>query len=115
MQDMRYESVEFEDDFMKCPSCNEIYLHQDKVEVWQRFEEDGPGRHTTISHGGDELLDVIDPRPPHRRDTIRIHFYCEHCHAGEDAWDGTPHVLEIYQHKGHTLANWYVDGERKQP
>jgi len=82
-----------------CPSCNNAYLHQLDVTVYQRVKEDGPARKTVAPTGGGPASEYfVQSGAPGRRDTIEIAMDCEGCRAQL--------TLEIQQHKGQTLVRW---------
>jgi hypothetical protein len=88
-----------------CPQCNEGYLHQGMVEVYNR-QEDAEQVRATIVDGSDVLSHTLpnekSNNPSSRRTGVIIHFECEHC-------DDTDLKLRIAQHKGITLMDWEYD------
>ena len=91
-----------------CPNkCGRINLHQGKVEVWNREEDDTSGNHIVIE--GDEILgdDEMSKNPSPRRQGLSIDFTCEECsYDDEGNANGTVFTLEIIQHKGSTYLMW---------
>lgn len=90
-----------------CPSCDEGYLHQGIVEVFNRHEDDDNVRYTVVDSGNVHSQTVPNDasnNPSSRRQGLIIHFECEHC-------QDTDFMLRIAQHKGFTLMDWeYDDG-----
>jgi hypothetical protein len=105
--------IQFDDSTMLCPRCRCTYLHQGPVIVFERDTEDSAGNVVRVDHLRVETRRAPDARLPGRRNTLRVGFYCEDCHASESssAWSGEPHWLEIMQHKGQTLVRWLEPGE----
>ena len=92
---------------LRCPKCNGDNLHQRRVYVHCRTEEDGPGFCGDIGPGGASVRDLHADSPLFlgRRDDLVIEFMCEHC----DDPTATPKVrfrLAIWQHKGTTFVEW---------
>lgn len=92
----------FEDDYgigwvLLCPCCHYTYLHHEKVEVFERYEDTESGRpsglHVTID-GGVKIDRDVTENPSSRRDGLKIFFWCEGC--------GAKPVLTLLQHKGNT-------------
>lgn len=105
--EVRVENLSTDLSNLVCPSCDDAYLHQGMVEVYNRPEDDNLVRCTVID-GSDVLSHTIpnakSNNPSTRRTGIVIHFECEHC-ADIDF------KLRIAQHKGFTLMDWeYEDG-----
>jgi len=96
--------VKSEDNILHCPICNEQNLHHTSVEVFTRHEDDLTTLVTVVGPAGKTSVGSVDSdqclNPSSRRDGLRIHFICEHCHGGK--------VLEIAQHKGCTLVEWRI-------
>lgn len=95
---------------LRCPNCDECYLHQSDVAVFNRDEDADQVRVTTVRHDGvDEAIisEDLSLNPSPRRYGLRISFWCEHCDGGPDE-DTTKKVpdLAIYQHKGQTFIEW---------
>ncbi len=108
---------------LHCPRCNDIYLHHEAVEVYERHGEDGPS--TRIALEG--MTPLIDPpnavrlgeNPSDRRNGIRIVFSCEYCcrdlvAEGPDDYCAAEYCrqcpaalrLVVVQHKGNTFLEW---------
>ena len=88
-----------------CPRCRYDYLHQGRVEVYQRTEEDGASGIAAIIAGA--VSDgVMDNNPSHRRDGVRIWFFCEECCQGDDGEWQEDLAMTIVQHKGRTYVGW---------
>jgi len=81
-----------------CPSCGFNYLHQERIEVFERAEDQAQGVHVVV----EELKATIDTdltgNPSKRREGLSIRFWCEGCKAKP--------VLTISQHKGNTLVEF---------
>lgn len=90
--------IETREDWLKCPDCKESYLHQGKVEVFNRIEDDTHGTHCVVER--DEVIvdRDISGNPSSRRQGILISFYCEVCEKVRK--------LSIVQHKGIALIKW---------
>ena len=102
---------------LACPTCNEGYLHQIRVDTFFRDSEDSErGMHVNADRHsmlGDQSM---VGNPSSRRDGVKIYFTCEFCHTTEDDDDDVvevnvesympPHVLCIVQHKGFTHIYW---------
>ena len=87
-----------------CPACGEEYLHQGKIEVFERSEDDVFGTHTMINGPCTTVChenvchDAVKGNPSSRRQGLTIEFFCEFCNCC--------YVMEIYQHKGLTFMGW---------
>lgn len=82
-----------------CPRCSEEYLHQEKIEVFNRSEDADTGNHTTIIRDTTTVChDSLVGNPSARRQGLAIEFFCELC--------GIRSTLLIYQHKGNTFLKW---------
>ncbi len=100
--------IQIFDDFLVCPNCDGMNLHQISTEVYFRGEDAVRGIKTTafrfVSEGrvesGVEASTGAsqENNPSPRRDGIAIRFECEGC-------DAEP-VLLIKQHKGLTELRW---------
>lgn len=78
-----------------CPKCESYYTHHEKIEVFNRSEDEKQGLHVVVEN--DKVLqgnDITD-NPSTRRQGILVHFYCEMCKKLSS--------LSIIQHKGQTL------------
>jgi hypothetical protein len=82
---------------LKCPSCGNNYLHHEKVEVFERGEDEEKGLHVTIENGAVTTNNNLSGNPSSRRHGLLVHFSCEGCKA-------TP-VLSLSQHKGNTWVD----------
>lgn len=86
-----------------CPQCGESNLHQERVEVFRRREdESGDVVRLDVARAGQlpavaPVLALEFPRET-RRQLMAIGFSCEHCTLGP--------TLVIVQHKGSTLLRW---------
>lgn len=83
-----------------CPSCNEGFLHQDRVEVFDRQEDADTGAHVVVEGGVVTVDSDQEGNPSRRRDGVRIRFRCGIC--------AVVPVLTIIQHKGNTFVAWEV-------
>ena len=97
------EPVQVGDDgegFLKCPSCEEEYLHQHETEVGWRDHEDGPLTCILSNRESIQVTRLEDSQVHYgyRRDYLVIRFWCEICGARPE--------LEIRQHKGNTIFQW---------
>jgi len=100
-------------DVISCPVCGGGQLHQGKVEVWDRKQDDVEGIHVVIPHpSGQVVLDgeVDAGNPSPRRQGLAIDFMCERCHykpfANPSRKVRDPFTLYIFQHKGTTYMSW---------
>jgi len=84
-------------DILQCPQCKENYLHQRKVEVFERKEDEERGICVVVTRNNVEMDTSMEGNPSSRRQGICIHFECEICNAHP--------VMFIAQHKGFTLMN----------
>lgn len=85
-----------------CPSCNEPYLHQGAIEVYDRAEDAEQVRCTVVEDGNifsQIISNATSNNPSSRRHGMLIHFECEHC-------TDVDFKLNIAQHKGFTLMDW---------
>ena len=92
---------------LACPLCKNTNLHQHKIEVFDREEDEEKGFHVTIGNKAVGLDENLKDNPSYRRQGLIIYFQCEHC-------DGLPEELKeveyssrlvIYQHKGSTFMH----------
>ena len=84
---------------LECPYCHCLYLHQGRVEVFNRSMEDSAeGLHVTIE--GQEIVTNrrMHRNPSSRRQGLIINFECEECDAKI--------LMLISQHKGNTWVNY---------
>jgi hypothetical protein len=91
---MKLGKIGFENTLL-CPSCGEIYLHHEKIQIFDRDDDSKEGLHTTIENRNVKIDSDIRKNPSTRRQGILIHFWCEICN-GEA-------ILSISQHKGQTI------------
>jgi hypothetical protein len=91
---------------LHCPRCGGEYLHQRKVMVFDRGEDDELTAVTTVQGGlsATHLLPSAEAdNPSSRRQGLAISFECEYCHGEIE--------LTIAQHKGLTQTSWrYEEG-----
>jgi len=95
------------DNELLCPNCGGNNLHQDKVETFDRAEDEYGVQIRTTSCGGRTIIDrdmTMNPSP--RRNGLRIHFECESGMTEEGKKSTCAPVLNIYQHKGTTYMRW---------
>jgi hypothetical protein len=83
---------------LKCPKCGDEYLHQFRVEVFDRSEDSLTGAKAVVESGATTVSASMVGNPSRSRDGVRIHFDCETC--------GATYPLAIAQHKGQTLVSW---------
>ena len=83
---------------LECPACHGNHLHHNKVEVFDRAEDQDGGLHVSVASGKVVEDSDLSGNPSKRRHGLSIHFTCEHCPA-------TP-VLSVAQHKGNTWVNF---------
>ena len=90
---------------LNCPYCQNLNIHQTKVEVFDREEDREDETYTVVEYKRAEtgLINdnVKNKNPSDRRQGLLITFYCETC-------DDIP-VLAIAQHKGITYIDWYAN------
>lgn len=91
--------------YLSCPRCGSDNLHQIRVEVGFRREEDEPDSTiVTVNKGG---LKTHFGRIADRRDDLRINFSCESCDTDEGWLEAEGKIqLRIWQHKGTTFMEW---------
>jgi hypothetical protein len=85
-----------------CPSCKGNYLHHEKVEVFDRHEDQTEGLHVVVGAQDVHIDKDIKGNPSARRHGLKIYFSCENCKA-------LP-VLSIAQHKGQTYIDLQDEG-----
>lgn len=81
-----------------CPNCKQWNLHQARVDVFNRREDQKEGTHVWVDDEDIGRNRNIDANPSLRRQGIAIAFTCEQCMARP--------VLGIAQHKGTTYIAW---------
>lgn len=108
-----------------CPRCNSNYTHHGPVRAFMRRREDGDGMVTEVNGLRSTTRYASHTELPHRRNTVRVHIWCEDCDATDDGpdesgaadgWTFAPDkglVLEIEQHKGQTLLRWLSVAEAR--
>jgi len=86
-----------------CPFCDMEYLHQGRVEIYSRDDEDAPSCMISIEPDGgvekrpaDATWSILNPSE--RRQGLFICFECEGCSNAPK--------LAIFQHKGQTFFRW---------
>lgn len=82
---------------LKCPSCGFNYLHHNRIEIFERGEDEQKGLHVTVENGELQTNTNLEGNPSSRRHGLLIHFWCEGCKAQP--------VLSISQHKGNTWVD----------
>ena len=88
-----------------CEECGGEYLHQEKIEIFERSEDSSHGLKVTTQNNGQCVLSQsMAENPSPRRQGVRIIFSCEFCPSDGDPCVGgkLTTVLEIIQHKGGT-------------
>lgn len=80
-----------------CPFCGSNYLHHDRIEAFEREEDQKLGLHVSIADGKVKADTDLKSNPSARRHALNIHFLCEGCSEKS--------VLSISQHKGNTHIN----------
>jgi hypothetical protein len=88
-----------------CPECGESVLHQDRVEVIIRDNDEEDATVTITDHKGTRLARRVKSKCPGRRDSLFIHFSCEQCHGSNERGKELFRLC-IRQHKGSTLFKW---------
>jgi hypothetical protein len=87
-------------DVLYCPKCKGGHLHQTSTEAHYRRVEDGESY--AVKTSGVKTETFVDKdgasNPSPRRDSSKIHFWCEQCDAKVS--------LAIIQHKGETYIGW---------
>jgi len=98
---MKLQFESYEEGFggeLKCPSCGFNYLHHDKVEIFERGEDEEKGLHVKVENGVATIDTNLSGNPSARRHGLTIQFWCEGCKAKP--------VLSISQHKGNTWIDF---------
>lgn len=80
-----------------CPACGGNYLHHERVEVFDRGEDQEQGLHVSVNDAEVSIDTSLAGNPSARRHGLSIHFSCENC-------DAKP-VLHVAQHKGNTFVD----------
>jgi TIR domain len=95
---------------LKCPNCGFEYMHQERVEIFDRGEDSDMVRKTVVDESGVTSSDVPNDgsgNPSYRRQGLRVFLACEQCSGGgAGRWVGPRKILNIVQHKGETLISW---------
>jgi len=103
---IKLSSDEWSSDKLCCPDCGSYYMHQHRVEVFSRGEDE-----KTIGLAVDQYTSEVSPaegdNPSSRRQGLVIYFRCEDCNYAEQ--DDVIKALRIYQHKGITFMEWGDD------
>lgn len=86
------------DSELLCPKCGGNYLRHDKVEVFERGEDQATAVHVTVEDGKAVLDQSLVGNPSARRHGLLVHFWCEGCSART--------ALSLYQHKGNTFMDF---------
>ena len=89
-------SITIADSIIECPGCGDNWLHQGRVEVFDR-SEDQPNHGIAIINGG-AFPTTEGQNPSPRRQGMLIYFVCENCNSFP--------ILAIFQHKGQTFIKW---------
>ena len=80
-----------------CPNCGSQFMHQKKVEVFQRNEDERSGLHVSVDDKVVTDTNITD-NPSPRRQGLTFHLSCEGC--------PTISELSIYQHHGSTYLKF---------
>jgi len=83
-----------------CPNCGEPYLHHEKVEIFERGEDEEFGIHAQVENGVLTTDTNLTGNPSARRHGMLIHFSCEGCTETS--------VLSLEQHKGTTYIEMKI-------
>jgi len=86
-----------------CPSCGGIFLHHERVEVFERAEDQNQGIHVSIEEGKVAIDTGLMGNPSARRHGLNIYFSCEGCSAKL--------ILTVAQHKGNTFVDFKQTNE----
>lgn len=108
-----YDFLKMENGMLACPRCDSLNLHHERVEVFDRREDQTSGTHVTVN-GMDALhcrgcnpnpatpgvmMDAtMTDNPSSRRSGLIVGMWCEQCHERS--------LLLIHQHKGSTYLEW---------
>ena len=77
-----------------CRNCKTAMLYHDKVEIFERDEDDEYGLHVVVEDYNVKVDRDIKNNPSTRRHGLTIYFHCQLCFERN--------VLKISQHKGCT-------------
>lgn len=92
---------------LECPNCGGLNLHQVKIEVFDRSEDEYGAHIRTVAGNGRTVTDRdMTMNPSARRDGLRIHFDCESGMSEHAKKSTCAPVLNVYQHKGTTYVRW---------
>lgn len=81
-----------------CPSCGGCYLHHERIEIFDRREDDNKELHVTVTNRELKTDLNLKGNPSMRRQGIVIEFSCEGC---ENVMR-----LSLAQHKGCTEVSF---------
>ena len=99
-----------DDEALACPLCENTYLHQGPVEIYERGEDAEVVCQYKIDRGRGygvyHLPSKESNNPSSRRQGLRLYFMCELCSQNPEKEYDIP--LVIYQHKGKTYVEWEV-------
>jgi len=85
-----------EDCILHCPACGGARLHQERVDVFSREEDQSSGLHISVV-GQEARVDRDQSgNPSPRRDGTTFSFRCEQCSAKVRQ--------HVFQHKGRTCV-----------
>lgn len=87
-----------EDSELLCPSCSDNHLRHERVEIFERAEDESKGIHVSVEDEKAIIDTSLTNNPSERRHGISIHFSCEQCSAKS--------ILTLAQHKGNTLVDF---------
>jgi hypothetical protein len=99
-----------------CPWCEEEYLHQFRVTVFGRTEDEDTTRvfatktdgrsPSTVAYSQEASTECGNPSD--RRHGMTIEFWCEHCSIDDkgNIVETQMPVLMLAQHKGVTFIGW---------
>jgi len=90
--------VQDKESVLHCP-CGSPLLHQGRVIVHDRKDEDADGRIIIVDQESVKDFTASKDRLYGRRNALFIEFACEEC--------GKTYTLKIHQHKGNTLMAWH--------
>ncbi|MEO5346866.1 MAG: hypothetical protein H7834_10880 [Magnetococcus sp. YQC-9] len=102
--------VVIQDEVLRCPRCGGEYLHQQRVRIFSKPQEDGDAvRNDSDPAGGTSTS--IQKHAPGSRDSLFIEFSCEFCDKSryDDTFPETRFYLCVFQRKGLTLINWVAE------
>ena len=90
---------------LRCPRCGGNNLHQDRVTIYDRDEDEDLMTVTDVLDGmvSSHLRPSTKENPSGRRHGLTISFWCEGC---TNNYPKPVIQLCIAQHKGDTLVSW---------